>query len=309
MGALRDGLAAAAGAPRLLVVLWLASVLVALPAALAVGTDLALSVGRSQVGERLIEGFDMDWYGEFSHDAHGLSTSFKPEVLVAGGWLDTLEAWWSGEIFTKRPEIVVLGGLFALLWVLLAGGILAHFNRPGRRFSLGPFLADGGRLFLRFFRLALLSAPIYYGIFRLARWLFPRIEQATLDTTVERTVLAYNLFGVVLIVALVMTAKMIFDYAKIAVVVEERRSAILAAFRGLRFVVRRPLRTYGLVLLFGVLAALLLLVYTAVAPGSGPSSLVGAALVFVLGQLFLLARLALRLGRLAGELALFRDAL
>ncbi|MDH3743694.1 MAG: hypothetical protein OES47_01175 [Acidobacteriota bacterium] len=307
--AARSGLTATIAAPRLLAVVWLAGVLLALPIAAMVATAVASSVGKSAVGQSLEQGFDMDWHGEFAHQARGLEKSFTPSVLVGGGWLDTLDVWWSGEIFSLGPEIVAFGILFAFLWILITGGILAHFNRPGRRFSLGSFLADGGRLCLRFLRLALLSAPLYYGLFRLARWLFPWIERITVDKTVERTVLAYNLAGVAVIVALLITVKMVFDYAKIAVVVEERRSAILAVLRGFRFVLRRPLRTYGMVVLFSVLGAVLLLIYTLVAPGTGPASFAGVTLVFLLGQLFLLARLSLRLGLLAGELALFRDAL
>lgn len=307
--AARLGLAAAIGAPRLLAVVWLAGGLVALPAAVVIASTIASSVGESAVGQRLEEGFDMDWHGEFAHQARGLETSFEPSALVGGGWLDTLELWWSGEIFRLQPAILAFGAVFGLLWILLSGGVLAHFNRPGRKFSLGALLADGGRLYLRFLRLALLSAPLYYGLFRFARWIFPRIERATVDVTVEKTVLATNLVAVALIVVLSVTTKMVFDYAKIAVVVEERRSAILALLRGLRFVLRRPLRTYGVVALFSLLGAALLAFYTLVAPGTGPSSFAAAILVFLLGQLFLVGRVTLRLGLLAGELALFRDAL
>ena len=301
------GLGRAVAWPRLVAVTWLANLLVALPAAVMLGDRLRRSVGKSEAGERLLEGFDFSWHGEFMSDAEGLERTFEPGRLVTGGWLENLDGWWSGRLFEQPAAILAFGGLFTLVWILLSAGVVAHYHRPPQRFRLAEFLADGGGFFFRFLRLSLISAPIYYGIFRLARWLFPSIEDAMRDVTAERTVLVYNLLAALVIVVLIATVKMGFDYARIAMVVEERRSSLLAALRGLGFVVRRPLVTWGLLLSFALLGLVLLALRLWLVPGVGQQSILAILAVFLLGQAFLLARLGLRLGLLAAELALYED--
>ena len=294
-------------APVLVVSVWLANLLVALPAAVVVGEGLGDAIGKSEAGERLLEGFDFGWHGETKAEAGALVGTLDPARLVTGGWIDNLDRWWSGQLFQHSAPILAFGALFALVWILLSGGVLSHLHRPPRRFTLAGFAGDGAGFFFRFFRLALLSAPLYYGIFRLARWLFARIERATMDLTVERTLLIYYLLAAALVVLLVVTVKMIFDYARVAIVVAERRSALLAVFAGLGFVLRRPLATYGLLALFGLAAIALVAARQLVVPGVDQDSWLAITGVFLLGQAFLVARLVLRLGLLAGELTLYEE--
>lgn len=294
-------------AQAVVAVVWAANLLVALPAAVVVGDGLKASIGDSEAGERLLAGFDFGWHGETMAEGGPLLETLEPGRLVSGGWLANLDDWWGGQQFERSAPILAFGGLFALVWILLSGGVLAHLHRPPRRFSLAVFLGDGAGFFFRFLRLAVLSAPLYYGIFRLARWLFARIERATIDLTVERTLLIYYLAAAALVAAMVVTVKMCFDYARVAIVVAERRSALLAALSGLGFVLRRPLATYGLLALFGLAGAALVAARQLVVPGVGEASWLGIAAVFLLGQAFLVARLVLRLGLLAGELTLYEE--
>jgi len=77
---------------------------------------------------------------------------------------------------------------------------------------------------------------------------------------------------------------------------------------GVSMVLRQPLRTAGIYLGFGALAVLLMALYLAVAPGVGPASFAGVLLAFVLAQVYLVARLFLRVGLLGGQLELYRQA-
>ena len=61
---------------------------------------------------------------------------------------------------------------------------------------------------------------------------------------------------------------MLFDYAKIRTVVEDRRSVIGALLAAGRFVRRRPGATLGLYLLTGLLFVAVLAVYAIAAPGA-----------------------------------------
>lgn len=301
------GIGRVLSAPRLLAVVWLANLLVALPAAVLVVDGLRAAIGASEAGERLLAGFDFGWRGEVAAEAEGLLDTLEPGRLASGGWIDNLDGWWSGELFRQPAPILAFAGLHALVWLLLSGASLAHFHRPPRRFALAGFLADGAGFFFRFLRLALLAAPLYYGIFRFARWLFRRLERSTLEMTVERTVLIYYLLAAGLVILLLVTVKLAFDFAKVAMVVGERRSALLAALSGFAFVARRPWAVYGLAAFFGLAGVALLAVKELTAPGLGQRSLAAILGVFAVGQVFVAARLALRLGLMAGELALYEE--
>jgi hypothetical protein len=289
----------------MLLFLWLASFFFALPATVVITESIDASAGESRMRVRLLEGFDTGWHGEYLHTARGIETTVSPSQVGLGAWLDNLDEGWSGRLFTRPWGVVATGGLFALLWLFFLGGILERLRRSRPRFFLSDFLGSGGGFFFRFFRLAVVSGVLYYLVFKLAWWLFPWIRERTEDITVERTVLLYNLLGAALIVLLLVLIKLIFDYAKIAMVVEGRRSALWALLRGLRFVLRRPLRTFGLVVGFALLLALVFTVYGFVAPGAGqatPLAIVGA---FLVSQLFLVAKLFLKLGLLGSQVALY----
>ena len=133
------------------------------------------------------------------------------------------------------------------------------------------------------------------------------LEQATRDVTVEKTVMIYTLLVYSLVALLLMLASMALDYAKIAMVVEKRTSSILAFFRGLRFVFSNPGKTIGLYLMLILVGFVLLIFYAIVAPGPGQSRRITVILAFLVGQLFLLSRLILKLWFLASQTVFFQS--
>ena len=126
--------------------------------------------------------------------------------------------------------------------------------------------------------------------------------------TVEKTVFVQVLGASALIVLLLSAVRMVFDYAKIATVLEDGRNVFQLAWGALRFVLSRPLATLGVTLGFGALGALLFALYLWLAPGAGQSSFAGIVLAFLFSQLYLIARLGVRLGLLSGQMSLYRSA-
>ena len=108
---------------------------------------------------------------------------------------------------------------------------------------------------------------------------------------------------ILLLTALVM---MVFDYARIAAILEEQPGTLRALGRGLRFVFRHPVSVLALAVMVGLCVIGLVALRTVLAPGVGEATALGIALVFLLGQLFVAARLALRLTLVGAELALYR---
>ncbi len=301
------GLWRAVASPGMVLWLWMANVAVTLPAAVIMSESLESSIGSSLVHEELAAGFDMDWYGEFRHGADGLEATFTPTVVDAGAFYNNIEDWLFGGLFGLFPGVVALGALYALLWALFVGGILDRFSNPGL-FRLSSFFSAGGRFFFRFLRLAVIAGVFYYLVYQLAGWLFERIWFWTRDVTVERTILIYVLLGTAVVVFLLTLINAAFDYAKIATFVEDRRSMLLSALRGIRFVLSNPAKTLGFYYALGLVGVLLLGLYGFVAPGAAQSTVTGVVLAFLIGQAYLVAKLMLRLAFYGGELAIYEDA-
>ena len=107
---------------------------------------------------------------------------------------------------------------------------------------------------------------------------------------------------------LLVLVNIVFDYAKVRAVVEDRRSMMGAIFAGARFVRRNAATVASLYLLTASLFVGLLLVYAVAAPGANSTG-AGFWLGFAIGQLYLLGRLWIRLVFFASETALFQGRL
>ncbi len=306
MRTLAGGLGDTLASPRQLVVLWLALLLVALPAGVLIERSIHASIGASRVDESLRQGLDLGWLSEYGSRARGLERSVKPSIVGRGAVYDNLESWFSGALFLDA-RTVAFGAAYALIWLFLLGGALDRFARRERRFVLAPFMAAGARFFPRLLRLTVISGVLYFGIYRLARWLFPWIERLTRDLTAERQVFAANLAGALVVVALLGLVNLLFGYAKIAVVYEGKPSSLGALVRAARFVAGHLGKAIGLYLTLALVGLGLIALYALVAPGPGQSTAVGIALAFLLGQLYLVARLALRLTFFSAQMRLYES--
>jgi hypothetical protein len=300
-----SGLGRVVRSPALVLFLWLVNVVVAIPLAVSMAGSIEESIGASLVHQSLRDGFDMGWYGEFDARAQGVEKTLSPSLVGAGAFFDNIEAWLNGRLFEMLPALVALGVVYALLWALFLGGILHRYSDRRGPFRLSEFFSRGGEFFFRFVRLAVLSGFLYYLVYRFASWLFGRIEEATLDVTVEKTVLGYVLAASLLVGLLLTLINMAFDYAKIATYKENRRSMVLAALKGFRLVLGNFGRATSLYYGLGFFGLVLLAVYHVLAPGPGQASVPSVAFAFLVGQAYLVAKLVLRLTFYAGQMALY----
>lgn len=305
--AIGGGLVMGSRSWRIALLLWLMGLLFALPAAVFIEEAVHEFIGSSLAHETLRGPMDLAWLQEFLDEAGGMSSTVEPSRLSPAAVLDNLELWFSGDLFTENLGLAALGILFGLFWTLMSGGVLAHLTGPEDHRGLAPFLAASSRYFFRFFRLVVAAGLAYYGIYRFSTWLFPSIERATRDVTVEGTVLAYNLVGAAFVLLLLVLVKVIVDYAKIGTVIEERRSMSLAAVRAVQLVVTHPVRTLGVYFSMGLLGLLLTAVYFFLVPDVAGSGLGPVVLALVIGQVYLLLRWTLRIGLLGAESIVFQS--
>lgn len=305
--ALADGIGRVNRAPVILGCVFLITLLTALPFSLVLRDELQAHLGSSMAAGEAARGVNYQWWTEYSAQAGAIGQTFKTRVIGFAAVLDNLSAMLDGN---SRPTAILwVGACYLVLWLFLAGGILDRYARarPTRSYE---FFTACGVYFVRFLRLAPAIAFTYYVLFaHLHRWMFGYLyRELTRDVTVERTaflcrVALYVLFGAVLV-----SVNVIFDYAKVRAVVEDRRSMIGAVVAGVRFVRRNLPAVAALYALDGLLFIAVVLLYALVAPGAEPAG-VRMWVGFATSQLYLLARLWVRLVFFASETSLFQGRL
>jgi hypothetical protein len=307
MRSLFEGWRRVRSAPALLLGVYAATVVLALPLAITMRGQLQTHLGASLAAERAADGVNYDWWQEFSSQATGIGVTFAPAII---GFATTLDA--VSSVLDGRREIAPIAGALALYlvaWTFLAGGIIDRYARQRPVGAAGFFAASGVHGF-RLLRLAVMSGVIYWWLFAyVQRWLFLEwFVDRTRIIGVEREVFLWRLGLYLVFGFLLVLVNVVFDYAKIRIVVEDRRSALGALSAALRFVWRRLGRVAGLYALNGVAFLVVIGIWALVAPGARSG---GATLwmAFLAAQLYVLARLALKLQFLASETALFQSSL
>jgi hypothetical protein len=294
-------------APALLVGVYAMTLALALPLAITMRGLLQTHLGASLAAEGAANGVNYDWWQEFTSQATGLGTTFSPTIIGFAASLDNISSLIDGQ-----REIVPIAGALALYlvaWTFLVGGIIDRYARQ-RPLRASGFFAASGVHFFRLLRLGVVAGLVYWWLFvYLHRWLFLEwLTERTRIMAVEREVFLWRValyiaFGILLVVV-----NVVFDYAKIRIVVEDRRSALGALSAALRFVWRQRGRVAGVYALNALAFLVLMAIWALIAPGARSGGLV-LGLGFLVAQLYVLARLALKLQFLASQTALFQSCL
>jgi hypothetical protein len=305
--AFRDGLSRVNGAPMLLVGMCLLTLLVSLPLSLALRGMLAEHFGSSLAAQASSAGTDYQWWQAFLSQATGLGATFTPSIIGFGAVLDNLDAF-----IENAPMAATVAGATAawlVLWSFLSGGVIDRLARNRRTRAHGFFAACGVH-FWRFLRLGVFAWLVYCVLFGwLHGWLLTDLYgRLVSDLTSERAAASIRLAGYLLFGALLIFFNVIFDYARIRIVVEDRRSAIGGIMAGSRFVRRHWGRVYGLYLLNGLAFVVLLTLYAILSPGA-PGSGVGMWGVLLVGQAYIIGRHYLKLVFYASQTAMFQSEL
>ena len=303
---LLDGLRRVGRAPVILVSLVLLTLLVAVPFGLLLQEELQTAPGSSVVAD----GAAWDSWQQFSSQATGLARTFTPSVIGVAAVLANVSALLDGD--GQAPVIVAALLIYLLVWTVLSGGVLDRYARDRATRSAGFFSACGlyGFRLVRLAALAGLTYGFLYGVVH--AWLFGDLyEVMTRNMTAESEAFAqraalYLVFGLLMV-----TVSLVFDYARVRAVVEDRRSMLGALVAAWRFVRRRPGTCAGLYLANGLVLLGVMAVYALVAPGAGSTDSSGLSLwlAFLGGQVYLLARLASKLLFYATEIAYFQSQL
>jgi hypothetical protein len=294
-------------APAIVAATFAATLVAALPLALTVRGDIEAQLGRSLVADEAADAVSWDWWQEFLAQATGASTTFTPSVIGFAATLDSISRVLDVRAIAQPVTAAV--ALYLAVWIFVSGGIIDRYarQRPTRAYG---FFAASGVFFWRFLRLGAVAALAYWFLFTYVHgWLFDDwYTRATRDLDVERTVFAWRLGMYAIFGALLVAANMVFDYAKVRMVVEDRRSALGAIGASVAFITRNAAAVVALHAANAIVFVLLIAAWALAAPGAGRSGVLMWA--GVLGtQLYIVARLLVKLQFLASETALFQSRL
>jgi hypothetical protein len=261
-------------------------------------------LGRSLMAEAALRGANYEWWQEFSAQATAIGTTFVPSIIGFGAVLLNLS-----NLVDNVPLLTAVAGVTGAWLVLssfLSGGILDRFarNRPTR--GRGFFGACGGH-FPAIARLGLIALAIYAILFS---WLHPFLfsgvyPRLTHELPVERTAFAIRAGLYLVFLSALFAVNVIVDYARIRIVVEDRRSAIGAVLAGARFVRRNLAAAGSLYLMNGILFLAAIGLYALVAP----RATFPAWLALIIGETYILLRHFLKLTFYASGTALFQARL
>lgn len=284
------------------------ALLLAVPFAAELRDDLA----HRGASSAMMYGFDFDWWTRFQADARGAAAAFGPDLLGTGfAWrnLDLLlRGHVPGGLFAadRGPGALLMGaGLsYVLLQVFLAGGLLGVFRAPAGGWTFRGIVHGSGFYFGRLLRVTLLglvAAGVVFALHApLAGWLRDRAREAVDG----RTALSLALAGHGLLVLALALVHMVASHARVVVVREERRSALLAFASSAGFCRRHLAAAFGQYLVVGGLGGLLLAAFAFLDARTAVTGWRSQALALVLFEAFVAARIALRLGLLASQVEL-----
>lgn len=298
-----DGIRRVNGAPLVLAGMVLATLLAALPLSFALAGVLEAHLGQSARAA----GPDRDWWLEFSAQASGLGATFTPSVIGFAAVLDNASSLLDNQPVAAAVAAATLAWL--LLWSFLTGGVIDRYARTRATRAHG-FFAAAGTHFWRFLRLGVVAWLVHAALFGVVHsWLFEAgYGRLTRDLTSERTAFALRTAGYLVFSALLAGFALLFDFSRVRIVVEDRRSALGSLLAAARFLGRHKAQAAGLFLLNLAASLLLVAAYGALSPGA-PRTDMHLWLVLGLGQAYIVGRHYLKLLVYASETALFQGAL
>jgi hypothetical protein len=303
----RSGFTRVLRAPAIVAGMFALTLAAALPAAIVLRGTIEAHLGRSVMADAASEAVNYDWWQEFTSQASGLATTFSPAIVGFAATLDNVSSVLEAQ--EEIPPIAALLVVYMLAWVFLSGGIVDRYARQ-RSTRAFAFFGACGVFFWRFLRLAIVAGVVYWFLFWYVHpWLLEdAYRRLTRDLAVERNAFFWRIALYAAFGTSVIAANLIFDYARIRLVVEDRRSALGAIRAALAFIGRHPRTTAGLYALNALTFVVLIAVWAVAAPGAGrPGAVMWAG--FLVAQLYLLARIVLKLQFLASQTALFQASL
>jgi hypothetical protein len=282
-----QGIKKATAEGKLVWLLWLVNVLFASFIYFAFSGFLGRVLSLSAAAQTFLKTFDMNTFFE-----------------VISHYGEELNAVISSAIF------ILIGYTFAS--VFLNGGILytlSHPIIPDEKRRLAPLFFEGaGKFFGRFFRLLIFSLTLWLGVIVITLMLHMILNPITEGGTNEVLLFYLVLVRIAFALFLAFLVKMILDYARIIIVIEDSRNVFRSLLRAAGFVFWKLGATLAIYYLFMLTAAAIILVYWLAQKVVRTNSLLPILIAFIIGQIFILSRGWIRVGLQAAQMAFIQSS-
>ena len=273
----------------------------------------------------MLNGFDHDWWKPWSEGQKGWTGTFAPDVFGRGFAFKNLDQLLRGalplRLFhvetatgeerddrapTLDPVILGAGFLYWLSQLFLTGGVLGVLRSPSGGWTVRGLLHGSGFYFGRILRVSLLALLAVGFVFLLnrpfAEWADTRAREAVSETTA-----LLWLFGRhALLFLAILFVHAVSSYAKVAIVLQERSSAVLAFLTSLGFTLGNLGRVAGQYAAVGLASGVLLAIWAAIDARWVTTGYRSQLVTLALFQAVVLGRIGLRLVLLGSQVSLYR---
>ncbi len=282
-----QGIKKATSEGKLVWLLWLVNVLFASLIYFQFSDYLNQVLSRSAAAENFLKTFDMNTFFELlAHNGEKLNAIVSLAILLLIGY-----------IFVS---------------VFLNGGILftlIHPRKTDERRRLAPlFFEGGGKFFGRFVRLLIYSLTLWLGIIVVILILNMILKPITKGSTNEVLIFYLILIQVIIAFLLVFLVKMIVEYARIKIVIEDTRKVFRLLFQAVGFVFRKLGSSLAIYYLFVLTMAAVFVLYWLVQKAVNTHTLLPILFAFIIGQIFILSRGWVKVGLQASQMNFFQSA-
>ncbi|MBD3385527.1 hypothetical protein GF407_11450 [candidate division KSB1 bacterium] len=261
-------------------------------------------IGDRVIRDDMLHGFDSSWWMHF--DPRHILASFRPGLLNGIIPLfDNVEMVLTGQFNFYGFWMLLFGLVWLLLSSFLNGGVLGLFTDEKRSFSVSRFFSNAGFYFHHFFALLLTALIVFFLFYKFVQpLLLILFDQFTTNWSSDTLRLLLHSIAFSIVLFLVYFINMIFDYAKIIIVVEKKDSSWMSIWLGIKFVFAHFGRAMGLYLLIAAIAALGTLIFGLILSFSKDQFFL-VLIAVILQQLFMLVKIGIRLLFYGSQLSLY----
>lgn len=267
---------------KIVVILWALNFLFALMVVFPIFSWLDANLSRSLMGDKMLQGFNMMWMGDTAY-------KLKDSMSFIGSYF-----------------MIPLFG-YLLFHIFLNGGIVGRILDPGAKITARDFFRDCGAYFGRFFRLFLLSIPIYAIFLGIGTGIIGGILDAITKNAASRwpLIIAGNIRFVFMFLFFSI-ANMFLDYTKIRIVATGNRKVLKEALFTLKFLIGRFFKALGLYWMIGLIFIVFTLVYLEIARVVPENSGFLVLIMFLLHQVYMFGRSWLKVNFFASQAELYK---
>lgn len=272
--AVRDGLRAVRRSKRLVTLVAFIDALVALPAAMYVYREIQGAGGLREDATELARTLQPDFLADVRRNSEGFDANLTALVGVA----------------------VVL---FFLVQPLVRGGYVG-IAAQRVRLPFGEFIRDGGAVYWKFVRVAVLGLVVCYGLSLAARPLLEYMADLAERLDSEAAEVRYQRITEIVVFCAFLTVATILDYVRVGIRLYRRPGVVKEFLRSALFVLQHPLKTGGLALVALAFELAVVAAFVPVLRWADGAYVLTSVVVLLLVQVLVVLREAVRLFHLAG---------